>query len=97
MTDVISEPPVPQPTTMGEVNLTLGYIRRDLLTISNKLEGISSNFVTISDFTEHLRADADHEARIRVLEQAMWKYIGWASAVAAAISLVGSYVLQKIG
>lgn len=78
--------PVQSPTDLGGVAIHLSYLRRDIYTLSNKIDNISVNFVTINDFREHLKADDDHEQRIRTLEQAMWKYIGTASVISGIIT-----------
>jgi hypothetical protein len=74
MTD--QEPNITAPTNMGEVNITLSYIRRDITEISKKLDTMASGNVTRVDFEEHLKADADHEARIRNLESFKETLIG---------------------
>ncbi len=43
---------------------------RSIADINSKLDRLTDGYVTRIDFDEHLKADADHEARIRILETA---------------------------
>lgn len=61
-----------------------------------RMEKVLESSVNIKDWNEHLKADADHEVRIRTLEKAMWKYIGIASATTAFLVFVGNYLIGKL-
>lgn len=62
------EPPVQTPTTIEGMSIHLGYIRRDLDSMNKKLDGLSTSFVTTTEFNDHLKGYEDHEKRIRILE-----------------------------
>jgi endonuclease/exonuclease/phosphatase family metal-dependent hydrolase len=40
---------------------------------------------------------ADQEARLRALETARWKNVGWASGAAAAVALLAPYIQKGLG
>ncbi len=62
-------PPIDQGSSGTAIHLA--YIRRDIDDIKSTLTGLKNGYVTRIDFEEHLKADADHEARIRTLETAL--------------------------
>ncbi len=82
------EPPVQLPNNIEGVSIHLSYIRKDIDTISKKLDAFSSDFVTNNDFSEHLKADADHELRIRKLEN-------WGSIAIGALAVI-QFVLKFV-
>lgn len=79
------ETPITDPVTPGEVSVHLAYIRRDLAKLNEKMDGISSNFVSTADFKEHLVTDADHEARLRRLEN-------WGAMAIGALALLQVFI-----
>ena len=56
------------PTTVEEIGVHMFYIRNAVQKVDKKIEDLAKGLVTRDEMTEHLKADADHEARIRVLE-----------------------------
>lgn len=75
MTEIKSTPPVDPQGLDGTVGVHMGYMRRDIDEIKEilkdtniKIENIGSSFVSHAEFAEHLKADADHETRIRTIE-----------------------------
>jgi len=80
--------PPPVETIAGDgVSIHLSYIRRDIdemkqtslksyENINSKLDELKNGYVTVNEFTEHLKADEDHEQRIRVIETFMNTLIG---------------------
>lgn len=50
------------------MSVDIGYIKADIKEIKDFQKDVVKSFITTSDFTEHLKADADHEVRIRALE-----------------------------
>lgn len=89
------ETPVQAPTNMEGVAIHLSYLRRDMQKITEKIDGISTNFVTLVTFQEHLKDTTDHETRIRDLEKALWKYIGASSIISSIISAGGLTLIQN--
>lgn len=93
-------PKPPEPILVGDLSVHLSYIRRDIDEIKNnqikandemrnKLDSITNSYVTAHDFGEHLKADEDHELRIRTIEEFKSNLNGrmWAiGAVAGALS-----------
>lgn len=60
----------------------------DTLMVSvEKLSARDENRVSRQEFTDHLQKENDHEARLRTLEAAMWKWIGYSSAAAFITSM----------
>lgn len=99
--------PPPISDNNDAVSIHLSYIRRDILDIKNtqnesnvefrkEFTDLKNGFVSRTDFDEHLKADEDHEQRIRVIEKSLWKFLGASSAISAIISLIGSYILNHI-
>lgn len=78
------------------MSVDIAYIKDDIKEIKGFQKEALKSFISTSDFTEHLKADADHEIRIRVLEKAMWKWIGVSSVVTASLSLLANHFLSKI-
>lgn len=63
---------IPDAKTMDGVNIHLGFIAKTLERLENtqkatdeKIGAIQSSFVPFNIFSEHLKADEDHETRIR--------------------------------
>lgn len=97
--------PAPVDTGSDGIAIHLSYIRRDIDEIKNTqtknnteikqaIQTLQNAYVTRVDYNEHLKTDEDHEKRIRILERALWKYIGFSSAISAVISLVGAFLAQ---
>lgn len=89
--------PVSDMTTMA---VHLSYVRRDLESMNKKLDSLINTFVTEGDFKEHLKADADHEERIRVLEEfhntligKMWGVGMLAGLIVGIISFIANHYL----
>lgn len=92
------KPLIPPPVSSDNdaVSIHLSYIRRDIFDIRQTLTDMRNAYVTRSDYEEHLKADDDHEERIRSLERSYWKYIGASGAVSAIITILGGYFINKI-
>ncbi len=99
--------PPPIDTGDGNMNIHLSYLRRDFVEeklarrkqheeIMSKLEAIQSQYVSRVDFEEHLKADEDHEIRIRNIEKSIWRWGGMLALGSAILSIVGSYLISKI-
>ena len=95
--------PAPVDTGNDTVSVHLSYIRRDIDQIRTDLtknsqevrgaiEDLKNAYVTRIDYEEHLKADDDHENRIRNIEKTLWKYVGASSAISA----IGSALLVAI-
>ena len=89
---------VPIPNNIEGVSIHLSYLRRDMESMNKKLDNLAGIFVTTVDFAEHLKADADHEARIRTLEGfintfegKMWGIGVMGSGIAAILSIAISH------
>lgn len=105
MNDGSSTPP---PVMIGgDQTVHLGYMRRDLddlkrnqdanfKALSETLAQIRDGHLTRAEFADHLKADEDHERRIRSLEQERWKLAGASGIVASAVSLLASFLLQRL-
>lgn len=77
----------------------IAVMGNDIKNIEKAIARVEENMkqtVPMTDFNEHLKADADHELRIRILERAMWKYIGIAASISAFVAFFGNYLLNKI-
>ncbi len=81
------ELPVNLPNNIEGVNIHLSYIRKDIDSLSKKIDEISSSFVTNQEFQEHLKADEDHEARIRLLQEFQDTLMGkiWGVGIVASL------------
>jgi hypothetical protein len=84
--------PIQPPTDLAGVAIHLSYLRRDMQTLSGKIDNISTNFVTTNDFKEHLKADEDHENRIRSIETSNNTLAGKMWVVAAIVGVVSTIV-----
>ncbi len=60
--------PAPE-VTKDPLSVHLWYMRKDIGEIKNTLSTMRDGFVTRTDFEEHLKADEDHEERIRTIEK----------------------------
>ncbi len=63
------------PSNIGEMATHISYMRRDIdemkgiqRDMNTKLDQLGTQYVERTEFLEHLKADADHEARIRAME-----------------------------
>lgn len=83
-------PPPVESTDSTAVHLA--YMRRDVDEIKNVLKGLVDGYVTRLDFDEHLKADVDHETRIRALEKSADEVKTliktWGSAIALVLALI---------
>jgi hypothetical protein len=68
ITEIKTPPPVDSSSAPDGVSIHLSYIRRDIDEMKQSLKDLKSGYVSLSDFAEHLKADADHETRIRSIE-----------------------------
>lgn len=59
---------MPAPGNIGELTTHFSYLRRDVDEIKNAVKDLKNGYVTRLDFDEHLKADDDHEKRIRTIE-----------------------------
>lgn len=103
-------PKIPPPIEMAPGDSTsthLSYLRRDVDNLSTKIDRLgeavnlkldilSGKYVTQDDFQEHLKADADHEIRIRVLEEGRWKDKLIVGSIVGFFSIVGSYIISLL-
>lgn len=94
MNDLETKPNLPPPEISADPSVHLWYLRRDIGEIKVTLNKLENNYVTQKDFEDHLKADEDHEQRIRSLEKALWKYIGFSSAISAVVSVAGAALIQ---
>lgn len=58
------------PTTSEGIGIHLSYISKGMLELNKKFDAIQSNTVNRNEWLDHLKIDADHEARIRLCEAA---------------------------
>ncbi len=84
------------PNNIEGIAIHLSYVRRDMDTMIKKLDGLGSSFVTASDFAEHLKADEDHEKRIRALEEATSENPLVKRIVYGAVAIILTTVLGAI-
>ena len=89
-------PPVVAPTDLQGMNIHLGYIRRDVDEIRSGIRDLKNSYVTHEDFEETKRTVSDHETRVRSVEQSMWKYIGYSSAISSIIGIGGAFLAQYL-
>ncbi len=64
-----SDPPAQETGTLVGMGIHISYIRKNLEELNRKMDNLSGVFVTTEDFARHEEADADHEKRIRTLEE----------------------------
>lgn len=74
--------------------LNIQYIQKDILEIKQSLKDINTLYVTQTEFVEHLKDDADHELRIRTIEQSMWKWLGISTTAGMVLSFLTAYFLK---
>lgn len=96
---------IPDAKTLDGVNIHLGFIAKTLerlelnqVVTNGKIDTIHDQFVTIQSFA-NFKKDYDEdvndkEDRIRVLEQSMWKYIGYSSLATLVVSLGSAALIQ---
>ncbi len=82
----------------GNINQKQGFdeISKRMDKLDYKLDVMSNGYVTRMDFDEHLKADADHENRLRVLEESRWKVVAITGVITGFLSVAGSYILSMI-
>lgn len=98
-----SEPQrTPAPVLGGSApaDVHMAYLRRDVDEMKNTM---NRSFLELAKTLEDIRdghptrdEHADHEKRIRVIEQTMWRYIGASAVIGAAVSFVGSLLIAKL-
>lgn len=73
------------------MGIHISYIRRDLESMNKKLDTLINTFVSSAEFADHLKADEDHENRIRILESfastLTGKMLGAAAVLGAAFGI----------
>ncbi len=89
-----SDQPLAIPTTTEGIAIHLGYISRNLAELNKKMDAVQNSTVGRDEWANHLKADEDHEARIRILEQNMWKQIGMASIIASVVAVGITLVIK---
>lgn len=77
-------------------------MRRDIGEIKSSLNELKNSYVNRNDFDEHLKADEDHEVRIRAMETFQNTLMGkmWGIGIIASfgggfLTLVGTYLIDK--
>src|SRR5258708_15781791 len=78
------------------VNKDIEFIKGNLSEIKETLKELSGYYATKTDVIEIGKIQVDHEARLRNMEQSIWKFIGTASAVSGLLAIFGSYLLKFI-
>lgn len=78
------------------VQTDIGYIKKDIAEIKQAVRDMPGIFLTVNEFKEHTKISDDHEKRIRVIEENMWKWIGISSIATAVAMMVISYVLKDL-
>lgn len=103
MTEIQSIPPADPTGLDGTVGVHMGYMRRDIdeiktiITETNKkIDTLANSFVTHGEFSEHLKADKDHEDRIRILEDSRMKVVVLTGTITGFLSIIGSYLLSLL-
>ena len=72
------------------------YIKNDVREIKITMKEMSSSAITRQEHQEVVDVQKDHETRTRNLEESKWKAIGSASVVTGILTLIGSYIINKI-
>ena len=85
------------PTTIEGIAVHLEYMSKSIAEINQKMDLVQNNTVNRSEWTDHLKRDEDHEARIRVIEQDLWKFIGASSIISAGIAFLGALIAHHFG
>lgn len=99
---------------LDPIAIHLWYVRRDVADIKktqkennedvkNQFDDLRNGYLTKTDFAEHLKADADHEDRIRVIEKfndnllgRMWGIGIGATVIGSVLTLLGTYAIGKL-
>ncbi len=87
--------PTPLEVNSDRMSVHFSYLRRDIDEIKASLKILSVGFVSRTDFEEHLKADEDHESRIRSLEKNMWKWVGASSVISAGIAYLMQFLIKS--
>lgn len=74
----------------------ISYIKKDLAEIKLSLDRMPDSFLTKADFKDHSVMDDDHEKRIRLIEQSMWKWVGASSVITTVVTISISFALKLI-
>lgn len=95
-----SEAPIPPANTQGEVNVHLGYIRRDLLDIKNQnakdlkeikeqISTIGDHYVTQLEFTDVKELTVSNKEDIKGLYKIVYIGLG----VVAALQFIAPFII----
>ena len=82
--------------TTAEIRTNIEWMKNSLLGIENKLNEMTNIYVTKLDFDVVAKLQKDHEDRMRVLETAMWKWIGTASVVSFVIATIVTFLMKVL-
>ncbi len=80
--------------TTAIISNDISWMKKSLSGIEIALKEMSGTFVTSIRFAEFENEAKDREARIRAIEQNMWKFIGSASVISAGLSIAVAFVLK---
>ena len=88
--------PLPQYTgdhdLLVQLDVKVSGIQSDVTGLKND----RNQYVTQPEHNELTKVVVDHEKRVRVLEQSMWKWIGVSSTIGAGISLAVAIAMKLI-
>lgn len=77
----------------------ISYIKKDIGEIKESIKDISKQHITRAEFVEFVesfnRTSTDHERRLRIIEENMWKWVGM-SIVFSSVMAIGISVLVKM-
>jgi len=103
MNEPITEAPLPPANTQGEVNVHLGYIRRDLLDIKNQnakdlkeikdqIGNIGNHYVTQSEFVDIKKTVESNTSDIKDI----YKKIYIAMGILAVLQFLAPYIINQL-
>lgn len=88
------------PTHLFYISKSIGEIKekQDKAFEENRknFDDIKNSYVPRMEFEEHMKADEDHEQRIRILEESRWKVAGATGIIASVLSVIGSYLISLL-
>ena len=56
--------------------------------LQTSVDSLSKSYVPMTTHEELAKCTSDHETRVRILEQSMWKWVGVSSTIATGISVI---------
>lgn len=79
----------------ASVQKDIEYIKKDIGEIKNAVKEMTMSFVTQAAFQDTANTATDHEKRLRLIEENMWKWVGIGTIVSVVVTTVIATIIKN--